>query len=142
MIDGLIYRKGEDRARFVVPDSMLNNIMRVYHDDMAHCGFEKTFPGIHGSYWFPAMRKRIRDYIENCVTCLYANSSSNRFEGQSQADCPLPTFPFELMHIDHFGPLHESTNGCKYIFAVIDAFTHYTWFFPTKTTSKKEDTSM
>jgi len=138
MIDGLIYRKGEDRARFAVPDSMVNNIIRVYHDDMAHCGFEKTFRGIHGSYWFSNMRKRIRDYLENCVTCLFANSSSNRFEGQLQPESSPPTFPFELMHIDHFGPLQKSANGFKYIFAMIDAFTRYTWLFPTKTTNTKE----
>lgn len=138
MIDGLIYRKGEDRARFAVPDSMINNIIRVYHDDMAHCGFEKTFRGIYDSYWFPSMRKRIRDYLENCVTCLFANPSSNRFEGQCQTDNPFPTFPLELIHVDHFGPLQESLIGFKYIFAVIDAFTRYTWLFPTKTTNTRE----
>jgi len=59
MIDGLIYKKGEDRARFAVPDSMINNIIRLYHDDMAHCGFEKTFRRVYGSYWFPSMCKRV-----------------------------------------------------------------------------------
>ncbi|KMQ85893.1 retrovirus-like pol polyprotein [Lasius niger] len=81
LINGLIYRKGDDRDRFVIPESMINNIIRIHHEDMAHCGLEKTYEGIHGSYWFPAIRKRIREYIDNCVICLYANSSTNRFEG-------------------------------------------------------------
>lgn len=138
LIDGLVYRKGEDRARFVIPDAMIHNILRIYHDDRSHCGFEKTYQGVHGSYWFPAMRKKIRDHIDNCITCLYANSSTNRLEGESQIDNFSPTKPFEIIHIDHFGPLQESPNGWKYIFVVVDAFTRYTWFFATKTTNNKE----
>lgn len=137
LLDGLVYKKDEDRVRFAIPDSMINNIIRIYHDDMAHCGFEKTYQGVHGTYWFPAMRKRIRDYLDNCVTCLMANSSSHRFEGQSQIESP-PKLPFEIMHVDHFGPLQETVNGFKHIFVVIDAFTRFTWLFPTRTTNSKE----
>lgn len=137
LIDGLVYRKGQDRSRFVVPESMINNIIRIYHDDMAHAGVEKTFQGIHGVYWFPTMRKRVRNYIENCVTCLMANSSTNRFEGQSQIESP-PKAPFEIIHIDHFGPLQESENNCKFVCVIVDAFTRFTWLFPTKTTNSRE----
>lgn len=84
------------------------------------------------------MRKKIRDHIDNCITCLYANSSTNRHEGESQIDDFAPTKPFEVIHVDHFGPLQESPDGSKYIFIVIDAFTRYTWLFPTKTTNTKE----
>lgn len=45
LIQGLVYRKGADRPRFVVPDAMLNNIIRIHHDQMAHCGLEKTNQG-------------------------------------------------------------------------------------------------
>jgi len=33
-----------------MPDSMINNIIRVYHDNMAHCGLEKI-KGITANYW-------------------------------------------------------------------------------------------
>lgn len=32
LIDGLVYRKGDDRDRFIVPDSMIQSIIRVHHD--------------------------------------------------------------------------------------------------------------
>lgn len=38
LLDGLICRKGSDRPRFVVPESMVNAIIKVYHDNMSHCG--------------------------------------------------------------------------------------------------------
>lgn len=69
LIDGLVYRKRADRARFAIPDTMINNIICAHHDEMAHCGLEKTYQSIHGTYWFPSMRKRIHNYIDN--TQLY-----------------------------------------------------------------------
>jgi len=34
LIDGLVYKK--DGENFVVPD-IINQVLRVYHDDVAHC---------------------------------------------------------------------------------------------------------
>jgi hypothetical protein len=136
LIEGLVYKKNFDRSKFAVPETMTNNIIQKYHDEQAHCGFEKTFQGVNNFYWFPSMRKRIREYIDNCITCLMADSSANRLEGQLQSQS-FPKVPFKTIHIDHFGPLQEA-ESFKYILVVIDAFTRFTWLFPTKTTSAKE----
>lgn len=67
LIDGLlVYRKCVNKPRFAISESM-NNIIRVYHDEMAHCGHEKTIQGIVSNYWFPSLRKRIHEYIDNCL---------------------------------------------------------------------------
>jgi transposase InsO family protein len=137
LVDSLVYKKGTDRSRFAIPESMVNNIIRRYHDEQAHCGLDKTFHGINSSYWFPSMRKRIRDYIDNCVICLMTDSSTNKLEGQLQSD-HSPKFPFQRIHIDHFDPFQETKDGYKFIFSVVDAFTRFTWLFPTKTTSARE----
>lgn len=137
LIEGLVYKKGEDKPRFVVPESMVINIIRTYHDEMAHCGPEKTFQGIFASYWFPSMRKKIVDYIGNCLTCLVANSSSHNKEGEMQIT-DASSVPLQCLHIDHFGPLPESDSAMKHILVVVDAFTRFTWLFPTKSTNSKE----
>ncbi|KMQ85932.1 hypothetical protein RF55_15252 [Lasius niger] len=84
LIDGLVYRKMDSELKFVVPDSMISNILRAHHDDMAHNGYEKTIQGIKQSYWFPRMRKRVLNYIENCLVCLTANSAANRLESETR----------------------------------------------------------
>lgn len=137
LIDGLVFRKGSYKHRFVVPDSMISNLIRVYHDDMAHCGFEKTLQGISNKYWFPSFKKRIRNHIDNCITCLIADASSNSREGELQVT-NTPTLPFEIWHIDHFGPIKSSADGFKHILVVVDVFSRYTWLSPTKTTDSKE----
>jgi len=42
------------------------------------------------------------------------------------------------LHVDHFGSLQETTGNYKYILVVTDAFTRFTWLYPTKSTEKKE----
>lgn len=64
LIDGLIYRKDQERSRFVVPESMETNLIRIHHDELAHCGAEKTYQSLFKTYWFPSMRKKIRQYID------------------------------------------------------------------------------
>jgi len=137
LIDGLVYRKAPDRSRFAVPESMVANVIRTYHDEMAHCGFEKTLRGITATYWFPSMRKRIIEHIDNCLVCIVANSSSHAKEGEMQI-APSAKFPLETIFIDHFGPLPVTENGFRHIFVVVDSLTRFTWLFPTKSTTSKE----
>jgi len=137
LIEGLIYRKCLDKPRFVIPESMINDIIRTYHVDMAHCGPEKVIQGISANYWFPSMRKRVQEYVENCLICLLANSSTNSREGEMQI-MENVTIPLQVLHADHFGPLIESSKGYRHILLVVDAFTRYTWLFPVKSTSSKE----
>lgn len=83
------------------------------------------------------MRKRVQDHIDNCITCLMSNSSSNRLEGEAQI-FPSPKSPLEVVHLDHFGPLTESTDNYKHILVLVDAFTRFTWLLLTKSTGSKE----
>lgn len=46
--------------------------------------------------------------------------------------------PFETLHVDHFGPLPEIEDSFKYILVVVDAFSRFTWFLPTCSTTSKE----
>lgn len=48
--DGLVYRRENDHLKFVVPESMVVSILRAHHDNMAHCGAEKTLSGIKQNY--------------------------------------------------------------------------------------------
>jgi len=137
LCDGLVYRKGSDKSRFLVPETMIFHIIRIYHDDMAHCGVEKTIQGIASNYWFPSMRRKVQNYVDNCVTCLVANAAINAREGEMQIT-DLPSVPFEIMHIDHFGPFKEASEGFKHILIIVDAFTRFSWLFPVKSTTSRE----
>lgn len=46
--------------------------------------------------------------------------------------------PCHTLHLDHFGPLERTADRFKYILAVVDAFTKFTWLFATKSTTTEE----
>jgi len=43
---------------------MINSIIRVYYDNMAHCDLEKTIKGITANRWFPPVKKKLRYYLD------------------------------------------------------------------------------
>jgi hypothetical protein len=45
--------------------------------------------------------------------------------------------PLDTIHINHLGPLVTTTRQNKHLFAVVDAFTKYTWDFPVCSTTIK-----
>jgi len=134
LIDGLVYRKVGDDFKFYVPDAMIPAVLRAHHDNVAHVGVEKTYQGIVGNYWFPAMRKKIFEYIHNCFTCIMANEAVNRKERETYL-YPLPKGPMEVLHVDHFDPLPETSDRNRHVLVVVDAFTRFTWLAAVKSTA-------
>jgi len=80
LIEGLVYKKCKDKLRFFVPESMINSLLFTYHDKLAHCNADKSFESLRANYWFPSMRNRIRNHIENCTVCMTTNTSILREE--------------------------------------------------------------
>lgn len=50
---------------------------------------------------------------------------------------PKGNLPFEIIHIDHFGPADQASLK-KYILLVVNAFSKFVRLFATKTTNAKE----
>jgi len=38
LVNGLVYKKDNEKLKFVVPNAMVHALMRIYHDNMAHVG--------------------------------------------------------------------------------------------------------
>ena len=49
--------------------------------------------------------------------------------------------PFEVLHLDHLGPLTKDAHGNEYILVIIDAFSRWIELFPTKSTTTIETAS-
>ncbi len=50
--------------------------------------------------------------------------------------------PFEVLHLDHIGPLTKDAHGTEYILVIIDAFSRWVELFPTKSTTAIETASV
>ncbi|CAL1672464.1 unnamed protein product [Lasius platythorax] len=137
LIDGLLFKRYKEMDLFVVPENMINNIIRLNHDENGHVGIEKTMNAILEHYWFPGLKLKIKQYIDNCIKCLSYNIASGKAEGEMQI-VEKDTIPFQTIHIDHFGPLEETSDKYRHILVIIDAFTKFVWLFPTKSTGTNE----
>lgn len=76
-----MYRKENKNVKFYVPLSMESNVIRTCHDDMAHVGLSKVVENISRVYWFPDMKTKVRNYINNCLKCIEFTVPSGKKEG-------------------------------------------------------------
>lgn len=137
MRNGVVYRKKKDGILFYVPESMEYQIIHSCHDEVGHIGTDKTIELISRSYWFPKLRKKVQEYITNCLKCILFSVASGKSEGTlkiiDKGDRPL-----RMLNIDHFGPLEKTENGYRHIFLIVDAFSKFTWLHSVKTTGSQE----
>lgn len=135
--NGLVYRKENKNVKFYVPKSMESNVIRTCHDDMAHVGLLKVIENISRVYWFPDMKTKVRDYVNNCLKCIEFTVPSGKKEGFLNY-IPKGDKPFLTIHVDHLGPLEKTGNRNKFIFVVIDAFTKFVKLYPCRSTKTEE----
>lgn len=136
--DGLVYRKvGNNKLLFYVPACLESNVIRTCHDDLGHLGVDKVVENITRIYWFPQIRRKVREYIDNCLKCIEFSPFSGKVEGYLHS-VDKGNLPFQTIHVDHFGPLEKCGRGYRYILSVVDGFTKFIKLYPCKTTKTEE----
>lgn len=138
LINGLVYRKIGKDVLFYVPSQMETDVIQTHHQALCHVGVEKCYIFLKKTYWFPSMKLKIKNYIKNCLKCIYFSPPTGKAEGILH-NIPKGNKPFETLHIDHYGPLPAGVrNNKKHIFLVVDGFTKYTKLYAVKSTSTNE----
>lgn len=46
--------------------------------------------------------------------------------------------PLDTFHVDHLGPMSSTNKNYRHILVIVDAFTKFTWLYPTKSTDSAE----
>lgn len=81
--------------------------------------------------------EKIKKFINNCVHCILTERKQGKKEGFLHA-IDKGELPLDTYHVDHLGPMVSTVKQYKYLLVVVDAFTKFTWIYPTKTTNAKE----
>lgn len=66
-----IYRIVGDEIKWIVPKSVRWQILKMNHDGVGHCGYDKTLQRIRQNYWFAKMRKFVKKYVSSCLEYLH-----------------------------------------------------------------------
>lgn len=99
---------------------------------------KKTIIEIKKFSWFSRIRKLVKKYITNCLSCIFYSPSNTKYQGFLK-NIDNKDKPFHTIHLDHFGPIQlRSSKGFKYILVIVDAFTKFFKFYPTKTTNTEK----
>jgi transposase InsO family protein len=122
--NGRVYRVVNDELKWVVPKSVRWQIVQKNHDDVGHCGFDKTLQRIKKHYWFAKMRRFVKKYVTSCLECAHHKAPGGKREGGLH---PIEkvSIPFHTIHADHLGPFIKSKKGNCYLLVIIDSFTKY-----------------
>ncbi|GFV43082.1 hypothetical protein TNCV_5027721 [Trichonephila clavipes] len=132
----LLYKTVNGTDLLVVPDEMQANIIKTAHE-RDHFAVPRTQDLVSKDFYIPRLKDKVEKCIQICVTCILTNQKRGKQDDTLNAieknDLPLHTF-----HLDHLGPLAKTSKKYKHVFAVIDAFSTFTWLYPTRSTDAAE----
>jgi len=103
-------------TRIVIPAVLQQRAIDIAHE--SHLGIEKTKSLIREKIWFPQIDSRVKDTIEQCITCQAV--------GKPKPPEPLrmtemPELPWRTVHVDFYGPLPTS----EYLLVVVDRYSRF-----------------
>jgi hypothetical protein len=82
---------------------------------------------IRVNYFWPEMERECHEFAAACETC--GGSRSQGTIGAVPGKTPTPDAPFQVIHVDHKGPLPLSV-GYAHVLVVVCALTCYTLYIP------------
>lgn len=109
-----------------LPSKYIQSILNENHENplSAHVGFTKTYSKIRTKYYWPKMRKEIKNYVLSCFDCQ---------KRKPYKITKIPKIGFHPLHkgeimqeiiIDYMGPI-TSSRGYKYILVATDRVSKY-----------------
>ena len=133
---------GEPGLVLVVPRRRRASLLARYHfsliDGGGHVGGQTMYDQLRVHYFWPDMERECHAYVAACETC-----GATRSQGAIPVDpaaSPTPDAPFQVVHVDHKGPLPLS-GGYTYVLVVVCALTRYTVYVPVTSTTGEETLS-
>lgn len=132
----ILYKYDNGLELLVVPKAIEVDVIKNVHEN-GHFGAKKMEEQIKQQYFIPKLKEKLKKFVKTCVKCILVESKHGKQEGFlhpiEKEDTPLQTY-----HVDHLGPMVLTCKAYKHIFIVVDAFTKFTWLYPTKTVNSKE----
>ena len=124
-----------ERLQLVLPDSLIQTALKLYHDEGGHLGMDRTYDLIRRRFYWDTAYRDVVLHVKNCVVCNGRNLQRLR---APMGENILPDRPGQACGIDTLGPFPESKQGNKYIVHISDLFSGYPEAYPAP--NKKAET--
>ena len=105
----------------LVPWERVSNVLELLRDSPSadHFGIEKTYQRSCEWFYWPCMRRDVRNWIESCYVCLKRKSTKQK--QRHSLTKWKPSHQFWQASLDIMGPLPESYRN-KYFLLIGDQF--------------------
>ena len=136
---GLLYRlvidiTGEVSERLAVPQADRGALMRQFHH-LCHRGGDPLHEEMSMLYWWPEINRDCHDYANACTLC--GGVRSRNLVKAPVVPVATPSRPFQVIHVDHKGPLPRSGKFTN-ILVVVCALTRFTLYIPVVNVTAEE----
>jgi hypothetical protein len=140
---GIIYEMRSREPRICVPKGELRaRILREFHDDpmSGHMGIERTLTRLQKEYWWPTMRRDVKNYVKSCEECQ-ANKTPQQAQSGLLQPLPIPVGRWTDVSMDFIGPLPRTPRKHNAIIVFVDRFTKRAHFAATRTDASARETA-
>lgn len=107
-------------------------VYRGLEDEHKLVNVKKTTVKLKKQYYMGSLGKKVKEYIQNCVTCILTTRNQGKKEGFLNLILKQ-LIPFHTLHADRIGLINETNKHYKHVLVVVYSFTKYTWIFLQKT---------
>lgn len=106
-----------------VPNKVDQLELVTIEHNRAHRNMQENFKQLISEYYFPEMRKTLKNTVANCKIC-HENKYQREPPNPELGKTPIPTRPGEILHIDVF------TTDKQHFLTCIDKFSKFAVVYP------------
>lgn len=133
---GLWIRKDEFSTwQVYVPLKVRTQVLLHFHDSLTagHPGAEETERAIRQFYYWPELRRDVRQHVDLCHLCACVKATAITNPGLTPR---VPSKPWEMIALDLMGPYPITQRRKQFILVVTDLFTRWVeaWAIPKSET--------
>lgn len=125
LINGLLVKGG----RIVISAQLAKKWIRQLHE-RSHRGVQALWHELQPYFVFRGSLHLTEQVVRSCEICQRRKLS--RLSWQPLQPLPIPTRPFEVIHIDEVTALPLSHDGYYGIFTIVDSFSKFAILIPVK----------
>lgn len=117
-------------GRIFIPPALRKKLLTWVHACRfaGHSNVTKTLKFLQKSYWWPAMKSHVQEFIVSCIQCTQHKTDRQTPAGSLKL-LPLPSRPWMHISIDFITDLPVS-QGHNAIWVVVDRFSKMAHFVP------------
>ena len=138
IVDNVLYRiisnNGELTKVIVLPQTLVQLVLKQLHDFAGHQGIERTLQLARFRCYWPTMTADVTNYVQGCRRCKIAKEPMPKMKTLMKPI--IASHPLEIVAMD-FTLLEMSTSGHENVLVMTDIFSKYTLAIPTKDQTSK-----